>query len=154
MTSHLTDTLFIPANKRQIQLIHINIPKEVKEEWVQWATGDVSKTSCKALSFAQANKILEQNKIDPVKLDYWAYFDKNNERHRYVLSLCIQYGWSKRGRVATFADLDRLNEWMHSDKCPVKKELKKMDNDELTSFIGALESMTRKKYSKPKNQKK
>lgn len=144
------ETLFIPATKKQIQLIQINIPKEIKEEWVQWATGDVAKTSCKDLSHSQANKILVQNKMTPIELDYRAYFDKNNARHRYVLSLCIQYGWSKRGRVTTFADLDKLNEWMHSNLCPVQKPLKDMEKEELDKFIAALESMTKKRYQKSK----
>ncbi|RWX03388.1 hypothetical protein [Flavobacterium cerinum] len=147
------ETLFIPANKKQKQLIHVNIPKDVKEEWVQWATNDIKKISCNDLSFDQANKILEQNKIKPVKLDYRAHFDKDNARHRYVLSLCIQYGWSKRGRVATHADLDKLNEWMHSTLCPVQKPLKDMNKEDLDKFIGALESMTTKRWSKPKKSK-
>ena len=139
----------IPATKGQKQSIHLNIPKEVKEEWVQWATGDNSKTSCYDLSFDQANRILEKNGITPHKYHFRAQFDKKNERHKYILSLCIQYGWSKRsGKYGTVADLDKLNEWMYSKLCPVQKTLKKMTNDQLTKVIGALESMTKKKYSK------
>lgn len=134
------------AIKKQKQLIHVNTPtRDMKEEWVQWATGDVKKISCDDLSFEQANKILEQLGIKPLKAEYWAYFDKDNSRHKYVLSLCIQYGWSIRKRGSVFADLDRLNEWMHSNRCPVQKPLKKMSPDELSKFIVALEGMMKSK---------
>ncbi|WP_417366835.1 hypothetical protein [Flavobacterium beibuense] len=138
----------IAATKQQKQSIHLNIPKEVKEEWVQWATGDNSKTSTNDLTFDQANRILAENNITPHKLHFRANFDSKNERHKYILSLCIQYGWSTVKRGRTIADLDKLNTWMYSNLCPVQKTLKKMTNDELTKLIGALESMTKKKYSK------
>ena len=146
------ETLTIPANKKQKQLIHLNVPKPIKEEMIGWATGNAADISCNALTFDQANKILEKFKVKPVELDMWAHFDKNNARHRYVLSLCIQYGWSTRGRVAMFADLKKLNEWMHTNLCPVQKPLMEMDNEDLDKFIGALESMTKKRYQ-PKKSK-
>lgn len=150
----MTTTLSIPATKEQKRDIHMNVHKEVKEEFVQWATADVTKTSCNDLTFDQANRILVQNNRKPHKLAFRAKFDKNNSRHKYLLSLCIQYGWwqvsKKFGKVA---DLDQLNAWMHSDKCPVKKALTDMDNDELTKVIGALSKMTVKRYSNSKKAK-
>lgn len=136
------------ATKQQKKLIHINTPtRDIKEEYVQWATQDVKKISCDDLSFDQANMILVKLGKEPHKAQNWAVFDKQNDRHKFILSLCIQYGWSKRsGKYGTVADLDKLNDWMHSKRCPVQKPLKKMTNDELTKFIGALEGMMKSKY--------
>lgn len=138
--------MFIAATPAQKKLIHINTAnRDIKEEFVQWATDDNNKISCDDLSFEQANKILVQLGKPPHKLNFWAAFDKKNKQHMYILSLCIQYGWKLSGR-RVIADLDKLNEWMHSERCPVKKALLDMDTDELSKFIIALESMTKKKY--------
>lgn len=137
------------ATKDQKKLIHINSPtRDIKEEFVQWAMDDNSKTSCDDLTFEAANKILVKLGKKPHKAKFLAVFDVKNYRHKYILSLCIQYGWwqasQKYGRVA---DMDALNEWMYSNRCPVQgKVLKDMSNNELTSFIGALEGMMKKKY--------
>lgn len=41
-----------PATAKQKQLIHLNTPtKDMKEEWVQWATNSNDKTSCNDLTF-------------------------------------------------------------------------------------------------------
>lgn len=136
------------ATKEQKQLIHINTPnRDIKEEFVQWATGDVEKTSCDDLLFEQANMILVKLGKKPHKPENWAVFDKNNKAHRTILSLCIQMGMSKEsGRYGKVADLDALNEWLHSARCPVQKPLKKMEKIELSKVIGALSAMTKKKY--------
>lgn len=144
------DLLTIPATKKQKQLIHLNAqPEYIKEEFVQWATGSNDKRSCNDLTFDQANAILVQLNRKPQELDNWALFDKTNSRHRYVLSLCIQYGWSTQGDRGTIADLSQLNRWMHSNLCPVQKPLKEMEpKKELKAFIGALEGMVNKKFKK------
>ncbi|RWX00946.1 hypothetical protein [Flavobacterium cerinum] len=144
------------ATKDQKRLIHINTAnRDIKEEFVQWATDDNKKISCDDLSFDEANKILVHIGQKPHKLAFRAKFDKTNPRHKYILSLCIQRGMSHRsGKYGYIADLDALNEWMHSNKCPVQKRLMDMDNDELSTFIGALEGMTLSKYKKPKTAKK
>lgn len=137
------------ATKQQKQLIHVNTPnRDIKEEFVQWATMDEKKISTNDLTFEQANQILEKLGLPPHRLKFLAVFDKKNYRHKYILSLCIQYGWFenslKYGRVA---DMDKLNDWMLSDRCPVKgKKLKDMTNDELSTFIGALEGMIKGRY--------
>jgi hypothetical protein len=138
------------ATADQKKLIHINSPtRDMKEEFVQWATGDSSKTSTNDLTFDQANAIMEKwLGLTPHKPKFLASFDKNNTRHKYLLSLLITYGWyCKSGKYGKVANLDKLNEWLQSDKCPVpNKPLKKMNDDELTKIIGAFESMTRKKF--------
>jgi len=138
----------IPATPQQKQLIHINAPtRDIKEEFVQWATDDNNKISTNDLTFDQANRILEKLGKEPHRLAFRATFDKTNPRHLYILSLCIQYGWCviKKGRKV--ADVDKLNEWMYSKLCPIQKTLKNMDDKELNKFIGALESMTKKLYA-------
>ena len=139
------------ATAAQIKIIQTIMPtRDIKEEWVQWATEDVTKISCKDLTFDQANKILVQNKCTPHKPLFYAKFDKENPRHKYLLSVVIEYGWFKRsGKYGRIADLDKLNEWMHSAKCPVKKPLMKMTADELSKVITALANMSLKQNSKP-----
>lgn len=138
------------ATKEQKQYIHMNVHKSVKEEWVQWATKDVEKTSCNDLTFEEANSIIKEFGGQPYANPFrsWATFDKDNPQHRHILSLCIQYGWSctheKYGEVA---NLDRLGEWLRTDpKCPVKKPLKGMTPQELSKIIIALEGMVKWKY--------
>ncbi|WP_273005624.1 hypothetical protein, partial [Leeuwenhoekiella blandensis] len=84
------------ANKKQKQLIHVNAPnRDTKEEWVQWATGDNDKISTNDLTYAQANAILKQMGLKPVPMatadlaSTWGKFDKNNQRHKAILSLLI-----------------------------------------------------------------
>jgi len=138
------------ATAAQKQSIHMNVPKPIKEEMVQWATGDISKISTNDLDFDQANRIIEKFGKQPHKPTFYAKFDKKNHRHKYILSLCMQYGWLKgSGIYGRIADLDKLNEWMHSAKCPVKKALMKMDNNELSKVIAALEKMILKHNLKP-----
>lgn len=137
------------ATKEQKRLIQINSPtRDMKEEFVQWATGDNAKTSCNDLTFDQANAIMERwLGLKPHKPKYFSAFDKNNGRHKFLLSLVITFGWwqhdPKYGKVA---NLDKLDSWMKSDLCPVNKPLLDMTNDELSKLIGAFESMVKKKF--------
>jgi hypothetical protein len=138
--------MIIAATANQKRDIHMNVPKDIKEEVIQWATNDNAKISCNDLSFDQANEVLSRFGRKPHKLNFWAKFDKKNERHKYILSLCIQYGWWKKsGKYNRIADLDKLNAWMHSDRNPVKKALEDMESKELSKFIIALEGMTKSK---------
>jgi hypothetical protein len=77
----------------------------------------------------------------------WAGFDPKNTKHMAILSLCRQAQWTvSHRRHGEVADLIRLNNWLHSDKCPVNKALKKMDNSELSKIITALEGIVKSKY--------
>ena len=81
------------------------------------------------------------------KLENWAGFDPKNTRHMAILSLCRQAQWTaSHPRHGEVADLTRLNKWLNSDKCPVNKALKKMDNSELSKIITALEGIVKSKY--------
>ncbi|MBK5213602.1 MAG: hypothetical protein JJE55_08090 [Flavobacteriaceae bacterium] len=94
----------------------------------------------------------ETPKTDRRKL--WSFFDPKINKHMYILSLCIQYGWSKThprtGREV--ADLGKLDRWLRgkrkSGQSPVKKPLKEMEKGELSQVITALENMVLKANSK------
>ncbi|WP_395075352.1 hypothetical protein [Flavobacterium sp.] len=143
----------LPILKWQINRIMNNCSYQVdtKNEWVQWVTTDVNRTSLKSITQAQAKKImLAQTGATPVSepLENWALFDKKNSKHRRVLALCHQAQWTitneKYGEVA---DLETLNSWLHSNLCPVKKPLLKMDNNtELPKIIKALEGVVKSRY--------
>jgi len=79
---------------------------------------------------------------------WWSLFSLTNKQHHYILSLCIQFGWTaqhhKSGRE--IADLKALDKWMRSDKCPVQKPLLKMTRKETSKIIFALEEMVTKKH--------
>lgn len=137
------------ATKEQKRLIAINTPtKEIKEEWVQWATCDVNKTSTNDLTFEQANLILKQLGLKPhVSID-WAAFDMKNSKHRRIISMMYQAGWTiinQEGKE--IPDLSRLNDWLHSAKCPINKPLKQMDdNEEMPRLIQAFSGIVKARY--------
>ncbi|MCH4824274.1 hypothetical protein ML462_13950 [Gramella lutea] len=139
------------ATKEQKQAIYrlCGYQKDTKEEYVQWVTGDVNKTSTNDLSFEQANKIIKQAGGTPYKnkTDNWAFFNKDNGKHKYILSLCRQLDWTTPDeRFGKVVDLNRLSEWLKSDKSPVKKPLKKMNARECSKIITALEGMIDTKF--------
>ncbi|WP_286913088.1 hypothetical protein [Flavobacterium sp. UBA4197] len=83
-----------------------------------------------------------------IKKDNWAIFNPKNKQHKYILSLCIQKGWGvENDRYGEIADLDRLSNWLKSDKSPVRKPLKKMSSLEVSKIISALEIMNAKRHS-------
>lgn len=136
------------ATKEQKQLIHINAPnRDIKEEFVQWATNDNSKISTNDLNFDQANRILEKLGIKPFKAENWAKFDKSNPKHKLILSLMRQAQWTKpHPRHGEVADMDRLDSFLKSDKSPVKKPLKSMSSEEVEKIIIALNGIVKHKW--------
>lgn len=142
------------ATKKQKQLIHLNTPnRDIKEEFVQWATNDNEKISTNDLSFEQANLILSKigiRPLRPAKEDsplYWAFFDKANKQHMQILSLLNQLHWTvphqKYGQVA---DLEHFGQWLQSNRSPVKKPLKKMTAAECSKIITALNGIIKSVY--------
>lgn len=137
----------IPADKAQKKYIYklCRFDPEVKEA-VVWGITNGRTTSTTELTHAEANQLIVSLGGKPLLYDNWAWFDKTNAKHSYVLSLCIQYSWSvKGGGGGLIADLGRLSEWL-KHRSPVKKPLKKMDGLELSRVIKALEQMTLKKF--------
>ena len=144
------------ATKQQKKIIHTNAhSRDIKEEYVQWATGDMDKTSCNDLNFDEANAIIThffgKKPVVATKEDtplFWAYFNKDNNRHKYVQSLLHQLKWTKMApnSTARWVDLERFGCWLQSDKAPVNKPLKKMDSEELSKTIKALEGILKSMY--------
>lgn len=137
----------ILAEKTQKQYIYklCHFNKETKEAAVLGIT-DGRTDSTTELSHAEANQLIASLGGKPIPYDNWAWFDKTNTKHTYILSLCIQYGWRSPGTSGKIiADLGRLSEWLKSHS-PVKKPLKKMTPVEVSKVIAALEQMEIKKY--------
>jgi hypothetical protein len=136
------------ATKEQKKLIAINTPnKETKEEWVQWATADVKKTSTNELTFEQANKILKQLGLMPRIPDNWAVFDSKNPKHRLIMSLMRQAQWVvMHDKYGTVADMKRLSDWLQTPKSPVTKPLQMMEPEELERIIKALKGIVKHRY--------
>ncbi|WP_417289638.1 hypothetical protein [Corallibacter sp.] len=88
------------------------------------------------------------------KYKMWSFFKYENPQHRYVLSLAMQFGWSKPHPVTgkQVADLGALDKWLKGKhKCgqsPVQKPLNDMDPNECSKVIYALEMMVNDKHSK------
>ncbi|MHC5353114.1 hypothetical protein ACYSNX_02825 [Myroides sp. LJL115] len=139
------------ATKEQKIAIRKNCKFDVniKEELVQWATSDNNKTSLNDLSFDQANKILEAQGVESIKANAynnWGYFDNSNSKHKYILSLLRQLGMVTEVKGRDVADINKLGQWLKSDRSPVQKPLKKMNQLELSRVISALEKMVQKKW--------
>ena len=147
----------LPITKFQINRIMKNCAYQVdtKSEWVQWVTNDVNRTSLKSITQAQAVAIIkaqtgqstQDDRVKGLEVTNYAAFDKNNPKHKLILSLCRQANWTvsskKYGEVA---DLNRLNSWLQSNRAPVNKPLKKMDAKEIQRTIAALGGIVKSIY--------
>ena len=124
---------------------------DIKAEWVQWVTGDVKRTSLKSITQAQAKKIImTQEGSTPVNKpsgtsnrelakQNWATFDKSNQKHRVILSCMYQAQWTvPSDKYGEIPDMERLSNFLKSDRSPVKKALKDMQPFELEKVIAAL----------------
>jgi len=135
--------------KRIMQNCHYQ--EQVKSEWVQWVTGDVKQTSLKSITQAQAKRIIRTQEGKPVpqpKAENWAFFDKTNPKHKLILSLCRQAQWvepnEKYGEVV---DLERLSNFLKSNRCPINKKLKEMNDLELEKIIKVLEGIVKWQFA-------
>lgn len=74
--------------------------------------------------------------------EQWGRVDFENTKHRYILSLCYQLGWTRMnerlGRMV--ADNARLGRWLKTYG-KYKKPLKKHHPEELGAVIMAMEKM-------------
>ena len=123
-----------------------NYNVDIKNEWVQWVTGDNNKTSLRNITQAQAVRIIKQQTGSDSSgaVENWGAFDKNNSQHRYILSILrtanIVVKSQKWGEVPDTAGW--LNRFLQSPKSPVKKPLKKMSPFEVSKIITALEGVS------------
>lgn len=141
------------ATKGQKQYIYrlCDYNKDLKEELVQWATGDNDKISTNDLTFDQANAVIHNRGGSMAKYDNWGWYDNGKDAHRQILSHLITLGWTvKHPRYGKVADLVRFSEWLKgtskSGQSPVKKPLKKMSANEVSKVISALDKMIGKNY--------
>jgi hypothetical protein len=129
-----------------------NYNVDMKSEWVQWATGDVNRTSLRSITHDQAIKILLQQTGSPPTpeggaKENWGLFDKENKQHLTILAQMHTAQWvvpnDKYGEVP---DLERLSEFLKSDKSPVNKPLKKMETWEVSKVIEAFKGIVKSIY--------
>ncbi|QYS86325.1 hypothetical protein JJC03_15605 [Flavobacterium oreochromis] len=77
----------------------------------------------------------------------WAMFDKNNQKHRVILSCLYQLQWTvPNDRRGELPDLERLSNFLKSDKSPIKKPLKDMQPFELDKIITALNGIIQSRF--------
>ncbi|ELY1979212.1 hypothetical protein ABF179_002404 [Flavobacterium psychrophilum] len=144
----MTATLEKPITAFQIKRIMQNCSYqvEIKNEWVQWVTGDVNRTSLKSITHDQAVKIMlaqtGSTLLSEAK-ENWGYFDNQNSQHRYITVLLrnadIVVKSNKWGEVADMEGW--FSKFLQSNRCPVKKPLKKMTPREVSKIITALEGV-------------
>lgn len=71
----------------------------------------------------------------------YAFFDKHNQQHKYILSLCQQLGWTKEHpKHGQVADLERLGQFIALD-CKHKIELMKQSPEQVQTTIYQLEQV-------------
>ncbi len=123
---------------------------ETKNEWIQWVTGDVNRTSLKSINQNQAVQIIRAQEgstaVNKVT-ENWATFDNNNKKHKVIISIMYQAQWViKREKASEIPDLERLSKFLQSEKAPVRKKLKEMDDIELEKTIKALNGIVKSRY--------
>ena len=130
-----------------------NYDVDIKNEWVQWVTGDTSRTSLRSITHDQAIKIMNQqtgstDAINRVSTsDNWGLFDKNNKQHLTLLAYMRTAQWTTpNGKHGEVADIERLSEWLKSELSPVKKPLKKMEPWEVSKIIEAFKGIVKSIY--------
>lgn len=137
-----------PFQKKRI-MHNCNYQVEIKNEWVQWVTGDTKRTSLSGLNQAQAVRILKQQTGDTTEaveksVENWGVFDKENAQHRYILSILRQANIvvksEKWGEIPDTAGW--LDRFLKSPKSPVKKPLKDMTKWEVSRIIVSLENIS------------
>lgn len=142
-----------PITAWQIKSIMRNCGYQVqtKNEYVQWATGDVNRTSLKSINQLQAkNIILAQTGgtiITQPKEKYFAFFDIKKGSHRKILSLMRTAQWTKKDpEKGEIADMDLLDKFLKSNRSPVKKALMEMSDQEIQKIILALNGIVKHRY--------
>lgn len=93
----------------------------------------------------QLQNIIQGNRSTTLK--NWGFFDKKNKQHLTILSQLRQLQWvvpnERRGEVP---DLNRLSEFLKSDKSPVNKPLTDMTQQELSKIISCFDSIITKYF--------
>lgn len=130
-----------------------NYNVEMKDEWVQWVTNDNSRTSLRSITHDQAIKIMMQQtgSTDKSRLvpttENWGLFDKDNRQHLTLLAYMRTAQWTTpNGKHGEVADIERLSDFLKSDKSPINKPLKKMQPWEVSKIIEAFKGIVKSIY--------
>lgn len=139
----------LPITPHQIKEIMRNCSynDDIKCEWVQWVTEDVNRTSLKSITQSQAVKIMRQQTGDerPQVKDKFEVFDKDNPKHRVILSLLYQANWTTFVNVKEVPDMERFANWLQT-KAPIQKPLKEQSPEELEKTIKAFKGVIKSIY--------
>lgn len=77
----------------------------------------------------------------------WGSFDKENKQHRTILSQLRTLQWVvKSDKWGEVADINRLSDFLKSDKSPINKPLNEMTEKELSKIIACFDSMVTKHF--------
>lgn len=77
----------------------------------------------------------------------WGLFDKNNQQHKTILSLLRQAQWVvPHGKWGEVPDINRLSEFLKSNKSPINKALKDMEPEEVSKIIEAFKGIVKSMY--------
>ncbi|HLT54398.1 MAG TPA: hypothetical protein VKZ97_10915 [Flavobacteriaceae bacterium] len=129
----------IPSQRKQLYKL-FGYDKETEAMHVLNVTEGKHKTA-KELSVTEANALIKKLTTN------WAVFDVKNQKHKYILSLLIQIGWSKpHEKYGEIADMQRLSNFLKSKKSPISKPLQDMYPEELSKLIFVLEKIVETKY--------
>jgi len=134
--------------KQQITDIRRNCGwnEDIKEEWVQWVTGDSAITSLKAITFEQAEKILKQQTGVDQDKSRFQRFDIKNGQHKYILSMCHTIGWTKNKDGKVIADMEAFGYWLQT-RSPIKLPLIDMGEKQTQKVIFAFEKVVKHQFN-------
>ncbi|EMY3483774.1 hypothetical protein FPG87_12510 [Flavobacterium psychrophilum] len=128
---------------------------DIKNEWVQWVTADVNRTSLKSITQAEAKKVImaqEGSTFVNQPVENWGKFSKSHplySTHQYIFSLCITKEWSiPNDKHGVVIDTYKLSDFLKSKFSPVKKPLMDMTHDELEKLIVALGGVVQHHWTK------
>ncbi|WP_281233475.1 hypothetical protein [Flavobacterium gelatinilyticum] len=102
------------------------------------AIADYHKPKTELQNIIRGNKSASKN---------WGLFDKNNKQHRTILSQLRQLQWvTASEKWGEIPDINRLSEFLKSDKSPVNKPLNDMTPQELSKMISCFDSVITKHF--------
>lgn len=100
--------------------------------------------SITALTSSEAYQLINKLKPD-TQIPKHLQFDRSNSKHKYIISLCHQLGWTKPSKKwGKIANLETLHNWLISKRSPVNKCLMDIPYVELSKVIYALEQILEK----------
>lgn len=77
----------------------------------------------------------------------WGLFDKDNKKHRTILSQLRTLQWVvPHERWGEVPDINRLSDFLKSDKSPINKPLMDMKPQEVSKIISCFDSIITKHY--------